>query len=76
MLRIITTAINTLAVRYLRCYVLLQIHGSCCVPENVLVLVVNFYFGFLPRLEFQCSDGQEGCSVPIFRVAELFQSLC
>jgi hypothetical protein len=49
---------------------------SCCVPKNVLVLVVNFYFGLLPRVEVQCSDGQEGRSAPICRAVELFQSLC
>jgi len=42
MLRRITTAINTLDAFYLRCYVFLQRHGSFCLPENVLVLVVNF----------------------------------
>ena len=69
--------INTLDVLYLRCCVFLQLHGSLCVPVNVLVLVVNFYYlGFLHRVEVKCSDVQEVHSAPIFRVDELFQSGC
>lgn len=69
--------INTLDVFYLRCYVFLQLHGSFCVPENVLVLVVNFCsFELLRHVEVQCTDGQRGRSAFIFRVAELFQIGC
>jgi hypothetical protein len=77
MLRRITTEINTLDVLYLRCYVFLQLHGSFCVPEYVLVLVVNFCsFELLPRVEVQCFDGQGGRSASTFWVAELFQIGC
>jgi len=69
--------INTLDVFYLRCYVFLQLHGSFYVPENVLVLVVNFCsFELLHRVKVHCSDGQGGGPASIFRVAELFQIGC
>jgi len=77
MLRRITTVINTLDVFYLRCYIFLQLHGSFCLPENVLILVVNCCsFELLHRVEVQCSDGQGGRCASIFRVAELFQLGC